>query len=159
MKNLTTYLLLAASLSMPLSAMAASDLNDVTMDVININDSHANAVMRQIDLPNAAERGDQERDNHSRSTKVNKGNDISTKESEMEHANKMGQARASEVEHENSMRQEQANEIDHENQMEQERSTEMERENTVQQDQQQQFDRDSSHGVNVGSHNMSPADK
>ncbi len=150
MKNLTTYLLLGASLSMPLSVMAAPDLDDVTMDVINLNDSHADAVMKQIDLPSMAARGEQERDDHSRSTKVNQHNDLSVKESEMENENKMSQDRANEMERENIMQQEQANEMEHENKMEQERNNEIERENTIQQDQQQQFDRDTKHGMSPG---------
>ncbi len=150
MKNLTTYLLLGVSLSMPLTVMAAPDLNDVTMDVINLDDSHADAVMKQIDLPSMAERGEQERDDHSRSTKVNGHNDLSVKEREMEGENKMSQERVNEMERENQMEQERNNEMERENQMEQERDNEMERENTTQQE--QQLDRDTDHGVNDGDH-------
>jgi len=138
MKKLTTCLLLGASLSLPLSVMAAPDLDDVTMDVINLDDSHADAVMKQIDLPSMAERGEQERDHHNRSTKVSERNDLSVKEREMENENKMSQERV--------------NEMQRENQMEREHENEMERENTIQQE--QQIDRDTDHGVNDGDHNM-----
>ncbi len=148
MKNLTTYLLLGASLSMPFSVMAAPDLDDITMDVININDSHADAVMKQIDLPDVAEHAQQERDDHSRSTRVNKRNDLSVKEGEMERENQMSQERDNEMNHENEMEREHENEMERENQMEQERDNEMERENTMQQE--QELDRDSDHGMNSG---------
>lgn len=134
MKNITTYLLLGASLAMPLSAMAAPDLNDVTMDVINLNDSHADAVMKQIDLPDVAEHAGQERDNHNRGTNVNEHNGLSLDKSEMQHENEMSQERDNEMQRENEMEREQENQI--------------ERENTVQQD--QQLDRDSDHGMNSG---------
>lgn len=101
MKKLTLSIALGLGLSLPFAAMAADD--EVTIRVMEMNESSVQAVMQEIQLPDAA--SDQAQENNQQANREQQRNREMHENGEqvMAHEGEMEQAREMEQRHERVM--------------------------------------------------------